>query len=328
MLLNKTMSKTILSGTIHVLTDKENQIYTPMYPTSRKDLIEGLENVDNIHDINKYVDKANKDGQGNNIVSTYFTKDSFNSYHNEFYTNYMSKNKIFRGKEITESWASISNKAKTDNYTDLYIGDYKIITLTTGEQVVMEIAGFDTYRNGIQHIDFISRNCLNTLYAMNTTLTNNGTQANQNPWMASELYSILNNEVYETLPNDLKPYIVGKSALIEERYSSAGTVSTTTGRNWYDYGKLWLPTEVEIIGHTVLGDISVGGCGCCNLQYPIFANCSGRIIKRVNGTRKDWYLMSAFDNNSTQFCAVSSAGTIYGANSNIQMGVPLCFRIA
>ena len=42
------MSDTILTGTIHVLTDKENQVYTPMYPTSRKDLIEGLENVNNI----------------------------------------------------------------------------------------------------------------------------------------------------------------------------------------------------------------------------------------------------------------------------------------
>ena len=82
------MSETILSGTIHVLTDKENQIYTPMYPTSRKDLIEGLENVNNIADANKHVDKANKDGLGNNINDTYVKKDTIEIKYRKAVTAY------------------------------------------------------------------------------------------------------------------------------------------------------------------------------------------------------------------------------------------------
>jgi len=73
-----TMSETILSGTIHVLTDKENQIYTPIYPKSRKDLIEGLENVNNTSDSSKrvaYATNASNDENGNNINNTYVKKD-------------------------------------------------------------------------------------------------------------------------------------------------------------------------------------------------------------------------------------------------------------
>ena len=90
------MSETILTGTIHVLTDKDNQIYTPIYPKSRKDLIDGLENVDNTSDSSKRVafatnasnaenatnavnatnaTNASNDGLGNNINNTYVKND-------------------------------------------------------------------------------------------------------------------------------------------------------------------------------------------------------------------------------------------------------------
>ena len=47
------------------------------------------------------------------------------------------------GKEIALAWDEISTKTKKGDFTGLRIGDYKTVTLTTGEIVIMEIAGID-----------------------------------------------------------------------------------------------------------------------------------------------------------------------------------------
>ena len=40
------------------------------------------------------------------------------------------------------------------------------------------------------HIDFISRDCLAGGHRMNAANNNNGTEAEKNPWLASELYQV------------------------------------------------------------------------------------------------------------------------------------------
>ena len=81
-------NENVLSGTIHVLTDKENQIYTPMYPQTSKELVKGIENVDNIADVNKHVARATGDSQDNNIISTYVKKDTIEIRYRKSSTTY------------------------------------------------------------------------------------------------------------------------------------------------------------------------------------------------------------------------------------------------
>lgn len=47
------------------------------------------------------------------------------------------------GKELTESWPALRTRIKAGDFSGIHIGDYKTITLTTGEVVVMEVAGID-----------------------------------------------------------------------------------------------------------------------------------------------------------------------------------------
>lgn len=91
------------------------------------------------------------------------------------------------GKELTKSWAELQARIKKGDFSGIYIGDYKTITLTTGETVVCEVAGIDTYYNCCgtanivpHHMDFISRDCLADPHRYNKTNTNNGT-AEENP---------------------------------------------------------------------------------------------------------------------------------------------------
>ena len=242
------------------------------------------------------------------------------------------------GQEITESWSDLQARCATGDFSGIHIGDFKTITLTTYEVVVMEVAGIDTYyRCGDveigHHIDFISRDCLAGGRRMKATDNNNGTASEKNPWRASELFQTLNNTstgVYSTLPSDLKSCIIEKRALLEERYSSGGAVSADTGWAWYNMGKLWLPIETEVFGHHSWSEPGFGTAGGgCNIQYPIFMNAK-HIIKGDGNTgpRCAWWEASAYRLNTTHFCRVYGDGeSSYRLASYADNCVPLCFRI-
>lgn len=240
------------------------------------------------------------------------------------------------GKELTESWESLQARISAGDFSGIHIGDYKTITLTTGEKVVMEVAGIDQYykcgdTSIGHHVDFISRDCLAGTKQFNTTNTNNGTEDEPNPWRASALFSTLNDTVYATLPEDLKGYIIQKRALLESRYSSAGALTESSGWAWNDMGYLWLPTEVEVFGTAHWSQKGYGSAGGgCNKQYPIFIGNSKHLIKGAGngGGRCYWWECSPSSGDSTYVCSVVSSGRA-GSNSASYTYIyaPLCFRI-
>ena len=258
----------------------------------------------------------------------------------EFFKETFLSSGVPYGKELTDSWASLRAKIMAGNFTGIHIGDYKPITLTTGEVVIMEVAGIDQYylcgdaQIG-HHIDFISRDCLAGTKVFNDTNTNNGTAAEPNPWRASKLFQTLNNDttgVVAILPADLKPCIIEKRALLETRFSEAGALDSSAGWAWNNMGKLWLPTEVEVFGNTFWSDGDAGwtGGGGCNLQYPIFYGGAKHIIKGAGngGGRCSWWEASARRQSATIVCGVSHHGDAIGSVATYGGSyAPLCFRI-
>lgn len=259
----------------------------------------------------------------------------------QFFKNTFLNGGVPYGKELTESWAGLKAKIAAGEFSGIHIGDYKTIQLTNGETVVMEVAGIDQYYKCghptmiEHHIDFISRDCLAGTKVYNDEDKNNGTAEEPNPFRASKLFKTLNDEstgVYSLLPADLKPHIVEKIALLENRYSSAGPLESDTGWAWSTMGKLWLPTEVEVFGNTFWSDGDAGwtGGGGCNLQYPIFYGGAKHIIKGAGngGGRCYWWEASARRLSSANFCTVSCDGNAsYGVATYGGIYVPLCFRI-
>ena len=240
------------------------------------------------------------------------------------------------GKELTESWSALQARIKTGNFEGIHIGDYKTIQLTTGETVIMEVAGIDQYykcgdASIGHHVDFISRDALQGAKQYNTEATNNGNATTKSPWLASTLYTTLNTTVYNTLPSDLKPCIIEKRALLEERYSSAGPATDDTGWSWQNAGKLWLPTEVEVFGCVHWSQAGYGsGGGGCNMQYPIFIGGSKHLIKGDGngGSRCSWWELSAQAGSSSDVCYVSIDGiALYYSAAYTGIRAPLCFRI-
>ena len=251
-----------------------------------------------------------------------------------------SHNSIYRGAEITDSWATIKANIQAGDFSNYYIGDYKQITLTTGETVIMEIAGINCYKNWGStaignHIDFISRDCLATAYQFNATATNNGKIISgstiPNPFQASELYQnhlgLANGDIGATIPTEIKNVIARKEAYSEYRYSSGGAVSADTGAGWISYS-IWLPAETEVFDHPTWSEVGYGTAGF--LQYPIFRLNPSKIMKGLgNGNgRYTWWELSASRDLSTDFCCVSGQGFASIGSANNSLGVPLCFRVA
>lgn len=244
---------------------------------------------------------------------------------------------ISYGKEITESWKDLSKKINAGDFSGISIGDYKTIQID-GTTIHMEVAGINTYEDSCNpeipnHIDFISREVMNDTVQYNNIPNNNSkNEAIKSPWKVSNVCNYLNTTVWEKLPNDLKPYILNKRALLEERYNANGTSTSDTNYAWYDMGNLWLPTEVEVYGTHHWCEAGFGSAGAgCNVQYPIFRGSLKHVIKRHTQSAADsrslWWLASIKAGNNTSACCVNGVGHSGNAMVTNSFRVPICFRI-
>lgn len=290
-------------------------------------------------------------------------------------------NRIYDGRDLTkvfadeianysDEWAWIKARIASANYDGLYVGDYIPVTMNAGtvggtaiaqQTFQCQIAGIDTYTGcgDVEighHIDFISREVINTAIVWNPVDNNNGTSVQANPWLASNAYAWLNGVnnyttsaynnvahggnyanagILQLLPTKLSNLIVTKRNLLDSRYDSTKLLTYSTGWAWGDMGKLWLPNELEAYGFQVRSNLGYAQ-GYWNpeanigVSYPIYANSGRNRIKRTStGGRSSWWLSSAASITSTNVCRCDGYGdaTSYLA-TNAGIRCPLCFRIA
>ena len=202
-----------------------------------------------------------------------------------------------------EEITAIGNAGKADEYFNL--GDTKTITLTTGEEVLMEIVAFDADEKtdgSKAAITWLSKNLLATKHNMISSLSNFA------GWRASEMRSWLQSDVYNTLPSEVKNAIVE----VEKTYYNNTTSSTLTYTD-----TVWIPSYREMFGGT-----SFETSGATYTSY--FTSDISRIKYYYNGNAS-WWLRSACIDFSGGFELVESDGSSGSTNSNIDNGVALGF---
>jgi len=251
--------------------------------------------------------------------------------------------RIYPGRDLTsvfaleiaqysDAWAWIKARIKAHNFTGIHVADYIPITMN-GQTVKMQVAGIDTYYRTTDqqlshHIDFISKDCFNQPVKWNTTNTNNGTSAENSPYMVSNLHTFLTTTLYGYLPTEVKAVISNKRMLMEYRYSASGALSDSTSWDWKDLGPLWVPTEYEVFDSCIWG--TKGWSQGQAIQYPIFANSYLHRIKGQGngGGRCRWWLASVTGGSSTSCVYVTSSGhSDHWGNASGELCVPVCFRI-
>ena len=216
------------------------------------------------------------------------------------------------------SWQQIGDlvlKAEqgTVNLSDYFsIGDTKPVTLTTGETIELQIAGFnhDTFSDGVTApVTFIMKDCLNTTAKMNSSDINTG------GYPASAMKTWVENNIYNKLPADLKAIVAPVKKKCYTTYNQASSLSEA------NYN-VWLLAEAEVFDSV---SYTVGnGEGT---KYPIFTDNTSR-SKKVNGSLSSWWLRSDSSSSSTNFVCVFSDGYVNNNFASLSIGVAvgLCIR--
>ena len=216
------------------------------------------------------------------------------------------------------SWADIGGAIAADINGDIdlstiwNIGDAKDVTLTTGETITLQIAGFnhDTYSDGVTApVTFVMKNCLNAAAKMNSSDTNTG------GYPASAMKTYVETNIYNKLPSDLKAIVAPVKKKCYTTYNQAGSLSEA------NYN-VWLLAEAEVFDSV---SYTVGnGEGT---KYPIFTDNASR-VKKVNGSANSWWLRSASSSSSDNFVCVFSDGYANNNFASLSIGVAvgLCLR--
>ena len=216
------------------------------------------------------------------------------------------------------SWQQIGDlvlKAEqgTVNLSDYFsIGETKPVTLTTGETIELQIAGFnhDTFSDGVTApVTFVMKDCLNTKAKMNSSNTNTG------GYPASAMKTWVENNIYDKLPSDLKAIV---APVKKKWYTTYNDVNSLTEGDY----NVWLLSEMEVFG-TNIYTVGTGE----GTKYPIFTDNASR-IKKVNGTNNIWWLGSCIKDNNYNFVFAGSGGNLGNDGARLSYGVAagLCIR--
>ena len=128
---------------------------------------------------------------------------------------------------------------------------------------------------------------------------------------------------FAKLPTALKNVIVEKKFYLEKRYSASGLLTESNAGGWVNIGKIWFPTEYEVYGAPVWGGDKYAAMGSA-LQYPFFMGG----MNRLAFGRTNWWLLTPYAGNSTNWCNVYYNGNAYTNGASSYVAAPICFRIA
>ncbi|MBR1625539.1 MAG: hypothetical protein IJ681_00175 [Bacteroidales bacterium] len=251
--------------------------------------------------------------------------------------------------EYASIYAWLEARKTAGNFEGINVGDYFSFSIASGTCAGYAIAaqtfkarviGINTYKHcGDTEIGdmlyFKTDEVVDTPIKWNPTDNNNGTSVQNNPWLASAMYAVLNGVnnystsayqsaahganassggILQLLPAALQNVLKQKRNYLDQRYSASGLL--TGGTNWAagDMGKLWLPNEIEVYGCGIRSDrcLTAGFWfpeAGLSIQFPWFANhCENRISYNSSGNRCHWWLSAPASHNSTSVCAVAATG--------------------
>ena len=222
----------------------------------------------------------------------------------------------------TDSWATIAAASADGTASTKYkLGDEKTITLTGGEEVTLQIWGFNHDNladgSGKAGITLGMKNLLATTYAMNSSNTNSG------GWEASRMRTTTMPAILATLPEDLQAVIKEVSKQSSEGGSNADALDTTTD-------KLFLFSVKEVTGantYSLDGEGTQYDLWKTLLNNGAFATSRIKRLSNGDGNASYWWTRSARSGYSTSFCDFDTGGSVGSYNAGNSYGVCLGFCV-
>lgn len=207
----------------------------------------------------------------------------------------------------------ISNAAKANDFQALFPGDYLNATVS-GTSFKFTIASLD-HLLGSQNTAHHAYMVADKLWKNTVFSSSNNTYQNSTIW--SE-----NNNFYNAMPSDLKPYVLN---IKRPWWNYSGSYSTLTCR-------VFQPTEIEAFGSKQYSAETVVNQGATGSQVPnhhlqyVFKDNNARIRKLNNSTQWYW-LASAYSGIADSVPVVYTDGAAAIGNYTDSGGLLPCFCI-
>ena len=228
-----------------------------------------------------------------------------------------------------DSWETIAANVKTGNLSNYEVGSEKEVTLTgdyTGTYTV-RIANNTTPSECNQ--ESFSQTACGFVVEFKDIITRtqiNSTDINNDGWPKSKIYTTVNTNIYQALPEDLKQVIIDTKVI-----SSHGSDDSS---NFQSTDKLYLLATKEIWGKDGTSNpINYDSSDSQTRQLDYYKNQGVttnnyvRAIKQYQGINDHWWTRSAYSYYSYHFYNVNSDGTWNTPSASSVKGVAPAFRI-
>ena len=222
-----------------------------------------------------------------------------------------------------DSWDTIVSAVQAGSTENYHVGDTKEVDMGTFGTHTIRVANTSTPAE-CSTAGFSQTACGFVLEFADiiTTRKMNSTGTNAGGWPASELYTYVQNDIYNALPSELKNGII-------DTYVVSGHGKNDPA-NFTSTDKLYLLSTMEVWGSNP-GGYDTATAETRQLDYyksqgVTTSNYSGA-IKQYNGSNTKWWLRAAISNDSRSFYFVYTSGDWSGTNAHFTYGVAPAFRI-
>ena len=224
----------------------------------------------------------------------------------------------------TDSWSTIIANVKSGNISDYNVGDTKTVDMGKYGTHTLRVANTST-PSECSNTNFSQSACGFVLEFADiiTTHKMNDTAINVGGWPASSMYTFVNNDIYNALPDEIKNAIIDTTVV-------SGHGNTSGEENFTSTDKLYLLAPKEIyINWSDRYDTSKYLTRTLDYYTSIgvtTSNYSGAIKK--NGTSASaWWLRVANSIGNDTFYDVYSDGDWFRNGANYTYGVSPAFRL-
>ena len=231
-----------------------------------------------------------------------------------------------------DSWDTIANAVRTGQTSNYHVGDEKEVDLgTTYGKHKVRIANMSTpsecNQNGFSQsacgfvVEFAD---IITTHVMNPTNTNKG------GWPGSQMKTFLDNDIYNSLPKELKSVIIttetvsGHGPKDTNNFTSSDNLYLLAPKeiyaNWSDHDDTARDKTRQLDYYNSKG-VTKNSKGVTKNSY------ASAIKKNSEGTAAWWWLRCAFSSDYGGFYSVNDYGAQGYSNADYSSGVSPAFRI-
>ncbi len=240
-----------------------------------------------------------------------------------YFTDVVDKPSAFS----TDSWSTIISSVKANNKRGYKVGNTKEIDLGTYGTHTLRIANTST-PSECSTTGFSQSACGFVLEFADiiTTNTMNDRASNLNGWPVTEIHTIINANVYNALPSDLRSVIIDTTTISGHGSRSGETNFTSTDKLYLlSTAEIWAQGSSNTISYDTARDVTRQLDYYKNLGTST-SNYSGA-IKKDGTITSDWWLRSASSSSGGSFYYVSANGSSNSSTAISTKGVSPAFRI-